>query len=52
MLVAMLDVMLEFTVEKKSKLIIIYTKQTFIAIKTHFTHKNLKYIFLHEKNKQ
>ena len=39
---------LEFTVEKISKLHIIYKKQAFIAIKTNFNHKNLKDIFMYE----
>ena len=34
---------------KSSKLYIIYKKQTLIAIKTSFTHKNLKDIFMYEK---
>ena len=43
---AILETMLEFTVEKISKLLhIIYKKQTFIAIKTNFTHeKNQIYL--------
>ena len=41
--------MLESTVEKISKLYIIYKKQTLIANKTYFTHKNLKDIFMYEK---
>ena len=49
MLEAILDAMLEFTVEKISKLHIIYEKQTFIAFKTNLTHKNLKDIFMYEK---
>ena len=44
-----LDAMLESTVKRISKLYIIYKKQTFIAIKTNFTHKNLKDIFMYEK---
>ena len=42
--------MLEFTVQKISKLHIIDNKQTIIAIKTNFNHKNLKDIFMY-KNK-
>ena len=45
-----MDAMLESTVKKISKLYIIYKKQTLIAIKTNFTHKNLKVIFMYEKN--
>ena len=30
----------------------IYKKQTFIAIKTNFTHKNLKDIFMYEEKKR
>ena len=48
---AILDAMLESTVKKISKLYIIYKKQTLIAIKTNFTHKNLKDIFMYEKNR-
>ena len=48
---AILDVMHEYTVEKISKLYIIYKKQTLIAIKTNFTHKNLKDIFMYEKKR-
>ena len=45
---AILETMLEFTVEKISKLLhIIYKKQTFIAIKTNFTHKKIRYIYVH-----
>ena len=40
--------MLEFTVEKISKLHITYKKQTFIAIKTNFTHKLLD-MFMYKK---
>ena len=46
---AILDATLESTVKKISKLYIIYKKQTLIAIKTNFTHKNLKDIFMYEK---
>ena len=46
---AILDAMLESTGKKISKLYIIYKKQTLIAIKTNFTHKNLKDIFMYEK---
>ena len=48
-LAAILDAMLEFTVEKTSKLHIIYKKPLFIAIKTNFTHK-VSDVFMHEKN--
>ena len=45
--------MLESTVEKISKLYIIYKKQTLIAIVTNFTNKNFKDIFMcEEKQKQ
>ena len=45
---AILETMLKFTVEKISKLLhIIYKKQTFIAIKTNFTHKKFRYIYVH-----
>ena len=45
--------MLELTIEKISKLLIIhvYKKRTF-AIKTNFTHKNFKDIFMYKKQKQ
>ena len=43
--------MLESTVKKISKLYIIYKKQTLVAIKTNFTHKNLKDIFMYEKKR-
>ena len=48
-LAAILDAMLELTVEKISKLHIIYMKRTFVAIKTKFTHTNLKDIFWYKK---
>ena len=43
-MVAILDAMLELTVEKISKLLIIYKKRTF-AIKTNFAHANFKDIY-------
>ena len=46
-LAAILDAMHEYTVEKISKLYIIYKKQTLIAIKTNFTHKkSQRYIYV------
>ena len=48
-LAAILDTMLESTVEKISKLYIIYKKQILIAIKANLTHKNLKDMFMYEK---
>ena len=48
---ANLDAMLESTVVKISKLYIKFNnKQTLIKFKTNFTHKNLKDIFMYEKN--
>ena len=48
---AILDAMLELTVEKISKLLIIYKKRT-LALKTNFTHTNFKDIFMYKKQKQ
>ena len=47
---AILDAMLELTVEKISKLHFIYEKRTFIATKANFTHTNLNDILMY-KNK-
>ena len=46
-----MDAMLELTVEKKSKLHIIYKKRTFIATKANFTHTNLNDILMYKKTK-
>ena len=48
---AILDAMLELTVEKISKLHIIYKKRTLIATKANFTHTNLNDILMYKKRK-
>ena len=48
---AILDAMLALTVEKISKLHIIYKKRTFIATKANFTHTNLNDILMYKKRK-
>ena len=48
---AIFDAMLELTVEKISKLHIIYKKRTFIATKANFTHTNLNDILMYKKRK-
>ena len=48
---AILDAMLELTVEKISKLHIIYKKRTFMATKANFTQTNLNDILMYKRGK-